>query len=87
MSRFAFINAEGIVAQIIIGELDEIQRAQFLRDYFALFGAREIVSVEPEVAVWIGGSYDASSGAFSPPPIVEPEQLPEEIVNVDPAIE
>jgi hypothetical protein len=85
--RFAFINADGVVVQLIVGDLNEHERAQFLRDYSVLFAAKEIVAVEPEVAVWIGGSYDSDSGAFAPPPIAEPEQLPEEIVNVDAPVE
>lgn len=75
MNRYAFINAERVVVQVIAGELDEIQRAQFLRDYSALFGATEIVAVESGVVVWIGGSYDSDSGTFTPPPTLEPEPI------------
>ena len=82
MNRYAFINAERIVVQVIAGELDETQRAQFLRDYSALFGAEEIVAVESGVVVWIGGSYDSDSGTFTPPPTPEPEIVVAETVAV-----
>ena len=82
MSLYAFITSGGTVAQIIVGELDEIQRAQFLRDYSALFGATKIVAVESGVAVSIGGSYDSDSGTFTPPPAPEPEVIVTETVAV-----
>jgi hypothetical protein len=64
--RFAFINADGIVVQVIVGDLTEQQQAQFLRDYNALFGATQIVAVDGDTSVWIDGSY--TDGNFSPPP-------------------
>lgn len=75
MSRHAFMNAERVVVQVIVGELDESQRAQFLRDYFALFGATEIVAVESGVVASIGDSYNSDSGIFTPPPTPEPEPI------------
>ena len=78
--RFAFINADGVVVQLIVGDLNEDERAQFLRDYSVLFAAKEIVAVGADVSVWIGGSYDSDSGAFAPPPTPEPEAVIEEII-------
>lgn len=71
--RYAFINAENIVVQLITGTLSAAQQAQFLQDYAALFGAVAIVEVEPDTVVYIGGSY--TDGAFTLPP--QPEPLPE----------
>lgn len=82
MSRYAFINAERVVVQVIVGELDEIQRAQFLRDYSVLFRAEEVLAVESDAIVWIGGSYDSDSGTFTPPPTPEPEVVVAEAVEV-----
>jgi hypothetical protein len=65
LPRFAFINADGIVVNCIVGELNEEQQAQFLHDYGILFGATEIIAVDATTTVWIGGSY--TDGAFSPP--------------------
>ena len=73
MNRYAFINADGIVVQVIVGNLDAQQQAQFLSDYTVLFGAAQIVAVDAETSVWIGGSY--TDGTFTAPP--EPEPLPE----------
>jgi hypothetical protein len=77
MMRYAFINADSIVVQVISGALNPAQQAQFLRDYAVLFGAVAIVEVEAETPVWIGGSY--TDGVFSEPPAPEPlpEPLPE----------
>ena len=71
--RYAFINAESIVVQVITGALGAGKQAQFLRDYSVLFGAVAIIEVEPETKVWIGGAY--TDGVFTPPP--QPEPLPE----------
>jgi hypothetical protein len=79
--RFVFINSDGIVVQVIIGELNEQQQAQFLRDYAILFGATQIVAVDAETSVWIGGSY--TDGTFTEPPAPEPlpEPLPEVVTE------
>ena len=73
MKRYAFINADRIVVQVITGALNPAQQEQFLRDYSVLFGAVAIIAVEPDTKVWIGGAY--TDGAFAPPP--QPEPLPE----------
>ena len=71
MTRYAFINADGTVVQVISGTLNDAQQAQFLRDYSVLFGAVAIVEVESDTMVWIGGTY--TDGQFQPPPQPEPE--------------
>ena len=73
MTRYAFINANGIVVQVIVGNLNAQQQAQFLSDYSAIFGATQIVAVGDDTSVWIGGSY--TDGTFTAPP--EPEPVPE----------
>ena len=71
-NRYAFINADGIVVQVIVGALNAQQQQQFLRDYAALFGATQIVAVDDDTSVWIGGSY--TDGTFTTPPTpTEPE--------------
>ena len=69
--RYAFINADGTVVQVISGTLNDAQQAQFLRDYSVLFGAVAIIEVEDGTMVWIGGTY--TDGQFQPPPQPEPE--------------
>jgi hypothetical protein len=73
--RYAFIDSNGIVVNLIVGALSPIEQQRFLADYRVLFGAIQIVAVDDGVGVWIGGSYDASSGAFTPPPTPEPEPI------------
>ena len=79
--RYAFIDADGIVVNVIGGALSPAQQAQFLRDYAILFGAESIVEVGPNTPVWIGGTY--TGGTFVEPvqPEPEPEPLPEPIVE------
>ncbi len=71
MKRYAFINADSIVVQVITGALNPAQQAQFLRDYATLFGAVAIIEVEQGTSVWIGGTY--TDGQFQPPP--QPEVI------------
>jgi hypothetical protein len=74
--KYAFLNANSIVVNLISGALSAQQKAQFLRDYAILFGAVDFVGVEDGVPVWMGGSYDPDSGTFTPPPSPEPEPEP-----------
>lgn len=70
--RYAFLNAESIVVNVIAGNLTPEQQQLFLRDQAALFGATQVIQVEPDTSVWIGGTYDAAQGFLPPPPeIVE----------------
>jgi hypothetical protein len=74
-NRYAFINAENLVVNVISGALDQSQQAQFLRDYSVLFGAIAVVEVPVGTPVWIGGSY--TDGIFQAPPVPEPQPEPE----------
>jgi hypothetical protein len=71
--KYAFINQDGIVVQVIAGVLSPAQQAQFLRDYATLFGATAIIEVEQGTSAWIGGAY--TDGVFTEPP--QPEPTPE----------
>ena len=73
LHRYAFIDANGVVVQVIVGELDATAQARFLSDYRILFGAEQIIEVDADTAVWIGGTY--TGGVFAEPP--QPEPLPE----------
>lgn len=84
---YAFINGEMVVVNVITGSLTEEQLRRFESDYGILFGSTQSVRVASGRPVWIGGSYDPSSGDFSPPPSPEPEPTVEEIVNDDAPIE
>lgn len=72
--RYAFINADGIVVNVISGTLTASEQARFLADYSALFGAIACIEVDEQTAVWIGGSY--TDGVFQAPPAPEPEPEP-----------
>lgn len=71
MNRYAFTNAENIVVNVIVGNLTPDQQQLFLRDQATLFGATQVIEVEPDTAVWIGGSY--TDNTFSPPPSEVPD--------------
>jgi len=73
MNRYAFTNADGIVVNVIVGNLTPSQQQLFLRDQATLFGAAQVIEVEPDTSVWIGGSY--TEGQFLPPPQPEPEVI------------
>lgn len=80
-----FINGQGVVVQAISGPLSSEDLALFLRDYAKIFSAEKVIAVDESTSLWIGGSYDATSGVFSPPP--QPEQIVEETTNDDAPIE
>ena len=84
MNRYAFINADGIVVNVIVGNLTSDQQQLFLRDQAALFGATQVIQVEPDTSVWIGGTYDAAQG-FLPP--AQPEPAPEIVEGTSEVIE
>ena len=75
MLRYAFINADGIVVNVIVGSLNEQTKAAFLRDYGILYGATRMIEVDEATPVWIGGTY--TDGVFTPEPEPLPEPLPE----------
>lgn len=86
-NRYAFVDAEMVVVQIIVGALSESQLARFEADYRVLFRAELSVPVYDDTPVYLGGSYDPQSGTFSPPPESESEPVIEEIVNGDAPVE
>jgi hypothetical protein len=73
--KYAFTDSSGIVVNVIVGALPEAQQQMLLNDYRKLFGAEQIVAVDAETSVWIGGSY--TDGVFQAPPEPEPEPAPE----------
>ena len=80
--RYAFLNQDSTVVNVIVGDLTPEQLSGFLDDYAKLFGATQVVAVDAETAVWIGGSY--TGGEFLPPaePEPEPEPAPEIVEGV-----
>jgi hypothetical protein len=82
--RYAFLSENSEVRQIIRGDLSPDQLAALGNDYRVIFHAVSIVEIADDaLPVWIGGSYDATSGVFSPPPSPEPEPIVEETTNDD----
>jgi len=76
MKRYAFLDANGTVLNLIVGNLAVDEQQVFLRDHNAMYGAQQIIEVEPDTAVWIGGSYTGNQ--FLPPQVVQgtSEELP-----------
>lgn len=85
--RYAFINAENEVRQVIVGAVSPDQLAQFERDYAVIFGTTAVVEINDDsIPVWIGGSYTPDAG-FTPPPAPQPEIIEgtsEEIIAEEP---
>ena len=73
MGKYAFLDADGIVLNLIVGNLTPAQQQLFLRDQATMYGATQIIEVEPDTSVWIGGSY--TDGQFLPPAQPEPEVI------------
>ena len=78
--RYAFLNQDSNVVNVIVGELTPEQLGGFLDDYAKLFGATQVIPVDDTTSVWIGGSY--TGGEFLPPFQPEPELLPEPLPEV-----
>jgi len=77
LPRHAYINANGVVMQVVSGAVDGVAHDALLRDYGALYGAVRCVRVvDAETPVWIGGTYDEATG-FTPPPAPEPQPEPQ----------
>ncbi len=70
LPKHAFLDADGIVVNLIVGSLTPSQQQLFLRDQATMFGATQVIEVEPGTSVWIGGSY--TGGEFLPPAEPEP---------------
>jgi hypothetical protein len=84
MNRYAFLDASGTVLNLIVGNLTVDEQQVFLRDHNAMYGAQQIIEVEPDTSVWIGGTYDAAQG-FLPP--AQPEPAPEIVDGTSEVIE
>jgi hypothetical protein len=80
LPKHAFINDDGTVVNVIVGNLTPSQQQLFLRDQATLFGATQVIEVEPDTSVWIGGLY--LDGVFEPPPEPEPEPAPEIVESI-----
>lgn len=74
--RYAFIDTNGLVVNVISGALTDDQVARFLSDYATLFMAATVVAVADDQPVWIGGTY--VDGAFSAPLLPEVPAIPDE---------
>ena len=85
LPKYVFINADGIVVQVITGALDAKTQAQFLSDYRTIFGAEQIVEVDAATLVWIGGTY--TDGVFAEPPQPEPAPEPQPEPQPEPITE
>ena len=86
-SRFAFINGESTVVQIVVGDMDESALEGLLAGYAPMFGATNVVKVADEAtSIWIGGTYDPTVG-FTPPPEPIIEQPTEGTTDGIPVLE
>jgi hypothetical protein len=85
LPKHAFLDADGIVVNLIVGNLTPAQQQLFLLDQATMFGATQVIEVEAGTSVWIGGSY--LDGVFAPPPQPEPEPEPEIVEGTSEVIE
>jgi hypothetical protein len=78
--KYAFVNADSIVVNVIVGDLNEEQKPRFFAVQQAIFGATQMVELADNQGAWIGGTYtDGQFAAPEPPPQPEPEPVPEAI--------
>lgn len=84
-SRYVYYDAQGVIVNIIVADLTIEEEALFFAQHQDAFGAVGFVQVGTDHRPMIGGSYDATSGVFSPPP--QPETIVEETTNDDAPIE
>jgi len=74
MMRYAFVNADKIVVNVIVGDLNEEQKPRFFAVQQAIFGATQMVELADNKGAWIGGTYtDGQFAAPEPPPQPEPD--------------
>ena len=72
--KYAFVNADSIVVNVIVGDLNEEQKPRFFAVQQAIFGATQMVELADNQGAWIGGTY--THGQFAapePPPQPEPD--------------
>lgn len=84
--KYAFIDGDSVVIQVIAGALNPSQQDQFLDDYSKLFGAVAVLDVPDGVDAWIGGRYDDEAGFLPPAPQPQPDPLPEPEPGVEPVV-
>ena len=84
MKHYAFLDANGTVLNLIVGNLTPDEQQVFLRDHNAMYGATAIIEADEATSVWIGGTYDAAQG-FLPP--AQPEPAPEIVEGTSEVIE
>jgi hypothetical protein len=72
--KYAFVNADSIVVNVIVGDLNEEQKPRFFAVQQAIFGATQMVELADNQGAWIGGTYtDGQFAAPEPPPQPEPD--------------
>lgn len=82
--KHAYLNADGVVVQVIAGGVEGDTHDAFLEVYRALYGAVRCIRIEDDRPVWIGGSY--TGGEFTPPPAPEPLPEPQPEPELEPEI-
>lgn len=73
--RYAFVNADNIVVNVIVGDLTDEQKPRFFEVQQAIFGATQMIELGENQGAWIGGTY--TDGQFTAPEPPQPEPLPE----------
>ena len=73
--RYAFVNADNIVVNVIVGDLTDEQKPRFFAVQQAIFGATQMIELADNQGAWIGGTY--TDGQFVAPEPQQPEPAPE----------
>lgn len=76
---YAYLDANGIVVNIIVGDLTEEDERAIFSDEQSNRGAVSFIRTTRNARPMIGGAY--TDGVFQAPPAPEPEPLPEPIVE------
>lgn len=65
--KYVFLNKDNVVVNVILGNLDNSQKQQFLNDYYILFGATSVNEELENTFVYMGGTYDKKNNAYLNP--------------------
>lgn len=71
MTRLVSVRADGVITNVTVGDYSNDELPGFVEQQAFFFQAAQVIKVDDDTTVWIGGVYN--DGQFLPPPEPEPE--------------